>query len=139
MTGTIVLAIPRTPRSFNAVGARGGYRAFHKEKRAWEDELALTLMVEGLPQVPQLSHVTASAVLRFKSNRTRDEGNFRVLLEKALGDALRGHPPTAWPQGRWLPDDDPAHYTFRGVTFSPDLGPARTLLTLEWRQADALG
>lgn len=133
MNGSLVLAIPRTPRSFNALGARGSNQAFHREKGAWEQEIAMAIMAEGFPQRPQLSHARASAVLRFPVARTRDEGNFRVLLEKALGDALRGHPPKAWPDGRWLPDDSPDHYSFTNVAFNPDLGPARTLITIEWR------
>lgn len=133
-TGRVAIAIPRTPKSFNAAGARDP-RGFHKEKVGWEYEMALLLRdpengLPGWPTGPQLQKVTASAQLRFASNRKRDEGNFRVLLEKALGDALQGG--RHWPEGKWIPDDTFAHYSFRHIEFSPDLGPSRTLLTLEW-------
>lgn len=134
--GSTVLAIPRTPKSLNQLGARGNPRLFHREKKSWEEELALTMIAEGLPgwpKGPQLHRVDARAVLRFRSNRRRDEGNFRVLLEKALGDALRGHI-GAWREGKWIPDDTPDHYSFKALEISPDLGPARTLITLEWKR-----
>ena len=49
-------------------------------------------------------------MLRFPARRRRDSGNYRVMLEKALGDALV--------EGGWLPDDTPEHYEFGGVTFT---------------------
>lgn len=132
--GTTALDIPRTPKSFNAAGARDP-RGFHKAKTEWEFELALLMRdpdkgLPGWPTGPQLQTVTASAVLTFAHKRKRDEGNFRVLLEKALGDALQGG--KHWPDGKWIPDDTSEHYSFRGVVISPDLGAAQTLLTLEW-------
>lgn len=58
-----------------------------------------------IAQVPRgLESVTATAELRFKQRRRRDEGNFRVILEKALGDALV--------EGGWLADDTADHFRF---------------------------
>lgn len=133
MTGRIVLAMPRTPRSVNALGFRGSSRELQREKRAWEDEIAMSLMAEGFQPRPQFDHISASVVLRFPTNRRRDTGNFRVLLEKAIGDALRG-PEAAWKEGRWIPDDTPEHYEFKALTFAEDVGHPRTLITLAWRR-----
>ncbi len=74
-------------------------------------------------KVPRgLHHVTANALLRFPTRRRRDEGNFRWLLEKALGDALQN--------GGWLPDDTPEFYLFGRCQFDPEPGPARTIVTI---------
>ncbi len=105
-----------TPPSLNRVaGNRWGWA---KNKRRWQNDIALLLMAERLPR--GLRRVEASAVLSFKQRRRRDEGNFRALLEKALGDAMV--------EGGWLPDDTPDHYRFGAVTFA--LGSPRTAIDL---------
>jgi hypothetical protein len=60
--------------------------------------------------------VIVAAHLRFPTKRKRDEGNFRIILEKAMGDALVN--------GGWLPDDNPEHYVFQHVTIEVDPGRA---------------
>lgn len=133
MTGRTVLAFPRTPVSANRLGFRGDARVLHRAKKDWQEEITMALMLEQLPQRPQLQMVEASAVLRFPGQRRRDEGNFKLVLEKALGDALRG-PEDAWPEGRWIADDTPDHFAFGSLTFAEGHGPSRTLITLEWRR-----
>lgn len=129
--GTTILAFPRTPLSANRLGFRGDVRRLHADKRKWQDEITMALFAEQLRQRPQLRKVEASAVLQFPTRRRRDEGNYRIVLEKALGDALRGSE-QAWPLGRWIRDDTPEHYTFKAVTFSEGEGPSRTVITLDW-------
>lgn len=73
-----------------------------------QGELELLLLTTELPR--RLMSVEATAVLFFPVARRRDEGNYRWLLEKALGDALVN--------GGWLPDDTPDRYRFSRVEFS---------------------
>lgn len=108
--------IGSTPPSLNRIAGRRW--DFVREKRRWQTDLGLLLMAEATPR--GLARVEASAVLTFPTKRRRDEGNFRTLLEKALGDALV--------EGGWLPDDTPDRFTFGAVTFAT--GAARTTLEL---------
>lgn len=118
------LTFHETPKSLNR--STGGGKAgvpwpYIKEKTKWEGNFQIALMVEQVPR--RLSRATATARLRFPSNRKRDEGNFRFILEKALGDTLVG--------GGWLPEDTPDHYSFGEVTFDSERGKALTVVTLE--------
>lgn len=108
--------IGETPPSLNRVAGRRW--EWTKAKRRWQTDLGVLLMAERLPR--GLQRVEASAVLTFPTNRRRDEGNYRSLLEKSLGDALV--------EGGWLDDDTPDYFAFNAVTFA--LGSARTTLDL---------
>lgn len=120
---TYVLDIPDVPPSINqfGFGGRGVHMKMHRLKKSWEYLIWVTLLETGVPK--RLKKVTAKACLRFKTKRRRDEGNFRWILEKALGDVLQenGH----------LPDDTPDQYRFTELTFEEETGHPRTLLTLE--------
>jgi hypothetical protein len=74
----------------------------------------VALMEQAVPR--NLKSVMATAALQFKQRRRRDEGNFRVILEKALGDALV--------EGGWLADDTADLYRFGAMELSaPHPGP----------------
>jgi hypothetical protein len=75
------LVIPGTPPSFN-VTAQAHWTKHRKAKREWQNWLGIALMSAAVPR--NLLCVEATASLVFKQNRRRDEGNFRVILEKAL-------------------------------------------------------
>lgn len=107
-----------TPPSLNQVGSRGAPWAYRAAKKRWQATISGLLLESGLPH--GLEHVHATAILLFPVDRKRDEGNYRWLLEKALGDAL---------QPTWLDDDTPERFTFGAVTFGH--GPACTRLRLE--------
>lgn len=118
------LLIDSTPPSLNVIAGRGARFAFTRAKRRWQADLATLLMLRGVPR--RLDRVEATATMTFSTRRRRDEGNFRVLLEKALGDALV--------EGGWLDDDTPDRYSFGAVTFA--LGSPRTAVRLRyWRAA----
>jgi hypothetical protein len=68
--------------------------------------------------------VTVKAKMRFPDKRRRDEGNFRMVIEKALGDALVG--------GGYISDDTPDKYRFLGVEFDEEKGPKEMTLTLDY-------
>jgi len=71
-----------------------------------------------------LSCVNARATLQFKQRRRRDEGNFRVILEKALGDALV--------EGGWLKDDTAEQYRFGGLELSAPHPEPLTIVRLDY-------
>lgn len=125
-TGHVILDMRATPPSLNAAGRANP----HKQGRLKLDlqrELEGYLMASKLPR--GCSRVEASATLWFPTKRRRDEGNFRWLLEKALGDALTN--------GGWLPDDTPAHYRFRGLDFDREPARARTVVLLDYSELGA--
>lgn len=76
-------------------------------------------------RVPRgLSSVTATATIRFKQRRRRDEGNFRVILEKAFGDALVA--------GGWLADDTADLYRFGEVKLRAPVPKPETIVVLDY-------
>lgn len=109
------------PPTLNKVG-RQHWRATQKAKKQLQSDLEQLLLVAQLRR--GLDMVVCSAVLRFPQRRSRDEGNYRWLLEKALGDALVN--------GGWLEHDTPEHYRFERVVFDPERGPNRTVITLRY-------
>lgn len=90
-----------------------------RRKQVWQDYFFIAMMEQ---RIPKLARVHATAEITLPKNRRRDEGNYRDVLEKALGDAL---------QLQWLPDDTPEFFTFGEVTFSPESGTTRLLVTLD--------
>ena len=118
----VSLRVPGTPPSFNAVGLRSHWAVGRRHKLQWQEWLSIALMEQGVPR--GLETVSATATLRFNQRRRRDEGNFRVILEKALGDALV--------EGRWLADDTPEHYRFGAVTLFAPVPQPETIVILEY-------
>lgn len=114
------LEIPGTPPSVNQT-AHAHWHRYAREKAAWEGNCMIALLVAKVPK--KLARVHATAELRFPTRRRRDEGNFRGMLEKALGDALQG--------GGWLEDDTPEFFTFGELVFSAERGDALTVMRLD--------
>lgn len=124
MPETYELELHDAPKSINAQ-SRGSHWPFTREKQKWQSMFFIALSAAKVPK--GLAKVHATAVLRFPQKRRRDEGNYRAMLEKALGDAL---------QLQWLPDDTPEHFTFGEVTFDDERGKLRTVVTLEVEHAE---
>lgn len=122
-----VLVHPATPPSFNKVGHSGSRWTWTKTKKEWQGTFEMLFL---LARLPKLMVVEARAELVFPTARRRDEGNYRTLLEKVVGDALVGDK-RVWPEGRWLPDDDPEHYIFGRVTFNKGSACTRLFLDAE--------
>lgn len=120
----VALSIPGTPKSFNQVGYHSHWTANRREKQAWQGWIALALMEQKVPR--RLKRVEVKATLRFKQRRRRDEGNFRVILEKACGDALV--------EGGWLPDDDADLYRFGRVELLAPVERPETILVLDYER-----
>ncbi len=119
-----VLTIGGTPPSFNdaTMGRGAHWSRVRKHKLEWEQWLSFALLEQRVPK--DCLRVEAAAVLRFTTDRRRDEGNFRVLLEKALGDVLQ--------QGGWLPDDTPDRFQFGVVQLHAPAPKAETIVTVTY-------
>ncbi len=113
------LELDETPPSLNryAGGPRGPY---FRAKKEWQQQLGTALMAAGVPR--GLSKVTATATLTFPVRRRRDEGNLRMVLEKALGDILV--------EGGWLADDVEGAFEFSKLTIAPERGDSATVIEL---------
>jgi hypothetical protein len=123
---TVTIALGYLPSSFNRT-AHAHWRAAHRAKQQLQRDLEIVLLAARVPRPVPGGRVEASALLLVPDRRRRDEGNYRTPLEKALGDALVN--------GRWLPDDTPAHYAFGGLVFEHARGIRATRLTLAWQPA----
>jgi hypothetical protein len=115
------LSFPETPPSLNRVGSRGGHWAWTRAKKQWQEQIEMMLLAQKVPR--GLMTVGAAATMRFTTNRRRDEGNYRALIEKSLGDALV--------RGGWLIDDTSDFYVFGAVTFLPKGKTPETMIILE--------
>ncbi|MCA1571673.1 MAG: hypothetical protein LC798_15435 [Chloroflexi bacterium] len=107
------------PESFNVMAGRDPnvYRAIVGK---WAPVLAELLEESGLPR--GLARVMAEGEVSFGDNVDRDAGNHRVMIEKALGDALV--------RGGWLESDTWARYEFGALQRREEPGVNRTRLML---------
>lgn len=119
---TTVLEYDDCPPSLNKLSGHHYKGKYAGAKKRWEGIVAMLFMVGKVPR--KLARVEVTAELRFPDKRTRDEGNFRFMLEKATGDALK--------KGGWLPDDGADMYQFGSVTFDAEKGRRRTRLTVKY-------
>lgn len=120
---TATLSIPGTPPSLNKIGYHSHWSVGRKAKKDWEGFLHIALMEQKVPR--KLGSVSASATLHFKQRRRRDEGNWRALLEKALGDVLQA--------AGYLEDDTPEYYRFGAVQLVAPSPEPLTLVHLDYR------
>ena len=123
MTHRATLSIPGTPPSFNQVGLHSHWTKGRKAKQEWERWLLIALLEQRVPK--GLSKVAATATIRFRERRKRDEGNHRVLIEKALGDVL---------QRGWIEDDTPEHYSFGRVELLAPVPRPETIVVLDYER-----
>lgn len=108
------------PLSLNVAGSGGNHFAYQAAKSAWQNRLHDLINDTGLPA--GLARIVVEAEVCFPDRRRRDQGNFRYMLEKALGDALVA--------GGWIEKDTWTHYSFGGLERREDGGANRTRLTL---------
>lgn len=97
------------PKSFNVVGASGNWRVWQTAKKTWEARIVQLIRESGMP-VGQDVFAKTTAILTVPTRRRRDAGNFGVILEKALGDALQ--------VAGVIPDDTPEYWSWTSVTFT---------------------
>lgn len=118
-----------TSISLNVFGSGANRFAYQNAKKQWEDVIKIKLEAEGLPK--GLGRIVAEAVMCFPDRAERDQGNFRFIIEKALGDALV--------DGGWLWDDDWSRYEFGNLAYAYEKGRAATEIMLfpEWPRIEA--
>lgn len=104
------------PESFNAFAGRDP-NVYRSMIDRWSPVLSELLEASGLPK--GLERVEASGEVSFGDATERDQGNHRVIVEKALGDALV--------RGGWLVSDVWSRYTFGDLRLAED-GSNRTRL-----------
>ncbi|HYJ22610.1 MAG TPA: hypothetical protein VEW07_11390 [Solirubrobacterales bacterium] len=129
MTERATLRIGGTPPSFNQIGYRSHWAVGQRHKKQWQEWISIALMEQAVPRglmAGGLKLVTATATLRFKQRRRRDEGNFRVIIEKALGDALV--------QGGWLADDTAEQYRFGALNLYAPVDKPETIIVLDYER-----
>ena len=124
VTERATLSIPSTPPSFNKVGLHSHWSVGRKAKQDWEQWLLIALLEQRVPK--GLASINASATIRFKERRRRDEGNFKPLIEKALGDVL---------QNGWLEDDTPELYRFGAVELLAPVERPETIVVLDYERS----
>jgi Holliday junction resolvase RusA-like endonuclease len=128
--GQAVLTYDDTPPSINSPksGYKGHWSQGHDTKSRWEGIFAMLLLKEKVPR--DVGRVTVRAELRFPTNQKRDPDNFRVVLSKALGDALQ--------KVGVLKDDSEEFYDLTSLRINPEgeKGPARTLVEITWPEKD---
>lgn len=113
--------VAATPPSFNVAGMSGNRWQLNKIVREWRTSLGFAMMEAGLPRDCNL--VIATATITFPSRRRRDAENFRVVLSKALGDALQDYGA--------IPDDTAEFYRLADVRLEVEAGVARTTVHLD--------
>lgn len=109
MKRTFELIHYATPKSLNAGGAgsRRHWGAAYREKRFWQNEAAVALLVMKVPK--GMSFCTMSAMMRWKHRRRRDPENYSAPLVKPYADELV--------KAGYLPDDTDEFFRFAGLTF----------------------
>lgn len=107
------------PDSFNVMAGRDP-NVYRSILDRWAPVLMAELEASGLPK--GLGYVLVEGEVSFGDAVDRDAGNHRVMIEKALGDALV--------RGGWLVADTWARYEFGGLQRREQRGVSRTRLTL---------
>lgn len=109
------------PPSLRDAGSGMDHRAYQGLKHAWQEALTTELQEARLPL--GLQSVMVEGLIGFPDLAERDQGNFRWLVEKALGDALQA--------GGWIESDcfyPVSRYEFGGL--QAEHTPGRSLLRL---------
>ncbi len=107
------------PFSLNVFASSRSEFVYLRAKQAWQD---LFVGLLAAADFPTCRRVVVEGELCFPDRRRRDQGNYRFILEKALGDALT--------EGGWLEDDDWTRYEFGGLAYRYEKGEAWTRLVL---------
>lgn len=112
------------PPSYNAFGSGRGTGGANMVGASllntWKDILRKLIKAAGMPK--DLSVIYAEGEIVFPTRGDRDQGNFRVIIEKALGDVLESE--------GYLPNDSWEHYEFGNLTMRIEPGVSATRLTL---------
>lgn len=116
------------PGSFNAFGSGANIHVWQGLKKQWMGVFRAGLEAAGLPK--GLGRVLAEGQVCFGTRQKRDQGNFRIVIEKALGDTLKEY--------GWLEDDDWERYEFGGLAleYVPGENWTRIMVFPSWPEED---
>lgn len=109
-----------TPPSFNVAGMSGSRWKLARIVKEWRETLGMAMIAASVPRDCKL--VIATATLTFPAKRRRDAENFRVVLSKALGDALQDY--------GVIPDDTHEFYRLADVLLEVQPGVSKTTIRL---------
>lgn len=112
------------PPSINVLGS-GDPMLYQSIKQRWQAIFSACLDGTTLPR--GLAHIAVDGVATFPDRARRDQGNYRALIEKALGDAFV--------EGGWLDDDDWTHYEFGSLSYAYEAGRSSTQLFIFPRES----
>jgi len=112
------------PPSYNAIGSGrgtgGAAMVGANMKQTWERIFQEALAASPLPK--GLARVLVEGTIVFPDRGRRDQGNFRVVIEKALGDALVSD--------NYLEDDRWEMYEFGQLSMEVEPGVSATRLAI---------
>jgi hypothetical protein len=114
----VAFEVPHIPPSMNDIVGQGTRWRYTKAKRDWTAILKPAIVRAGLEPCDR---IVAVGEITFPTRAKHDQGNYRFMLEKALGDVL---------QDGWLPDDSWDHYEFSDLTCRYEKGVRRTRICL---------
>jgi hypothetical protein len=118
-TPEVVIDIDQLPPSMNDIIGQGSRWRYTAEKKKWGKLLQQALLDAGLGSC---ARVFAEGEVTFPSRIKHDQGNYRFMLEKALGDALQ--------TVGVLLDDSWDFYSFGNLAATYEKGVRRTRLLL---------
>jgi hypothetical protein len=115
----VVIEVDRIPPSMNDIVGKGNRWRYTQEKKTWGKLLTLKIQESGLQPCDR---ILVEGSVTFPNQTKHDQGNYRFMLEKALGDALQA--------AGVLADDDWDSYEFGGLAKAYEKGVRRTRLLL---------
>lgn len=118
-TPEVVIEIDQLPPSMNDIIGQGSRWRYTAEKKKWGKLLKQALQDAGMGRCDR---VYAEGQVTFPSRIKHDQGNYRFMLEKALGDALQA--------AGVIEDDDWDSYSFGDLSHTYEKGVRRTRLLL---------
>lgn len=110
------LGAPPSLNMFVSQQGAGNPMVYQGWKKAWSRALGAELVAAAVPR--PLGRVVVEGRVCFPTRIRRDQGNYRFLLEKALGDTLT--------DGGWLADDDWSQYEFGNLAYVYEKGRSWT-------------
>lgn len=116
------LVLNDLPPSFNKVGFTGNRWQLTRAVKRWKTDMATLCLLEHVPR--GLRRVEAAVTLIFPQDRRRDAENYRVVLSKALGDALVEYGA--------IVDDTAEHFEITAFTLRVTRAQRRTVVALDW-------
>jgi hypothetical protein len=118
-TPEVVIEVDQLPPSMNDIIGQGSRWRYTAEKKKWGKLLTQAVTDSGLGLCRR---VLVEGQVTFPTRIKHDQGNYRFMLEKALGDALQA--------AGVLDDDDWSSYEFGGLHATYEKGVRRTRLLL---------